>query len=315
MTNQTAKKVQMFRRWWRIITGKSVAAVKQQRGSKWNKDKICGYYNDMTGKVSGGTLLDDNGIPLTQIHTGETVYFPIAIFQYGLGCYDLYLCNEQTMQLSDFLKIADWAYQHQQCNGAWDCFSVMRSKMYSVSAMGQSEGASVLARAYVETGEEKYKLAALAAIDFMLRDMKEGGTAMYENGALYLEEYPQMPRRSVLNGWIFSLFGLYDAILLEPGKYNMVFSQTVETLRATLSEYDNGYWSMYDLNNNIASPAYHDLHIALLEVLYELTGIQEFRTMATCFSAHKKKRINRLRAICVKLWQKLTEHTDVVTVQ
>jgi heparosan-N-sulfate-glucuronate 5-epimerase len=33
-------------------------------------------------------------VPMTIVDTGEQIYFPIAVFQYGLGAYDLYLLNK-----------------------------------------------------------------------------------------------------------------------------------------------------------------------------------------------------------------------------
>ena len=106
---QFKKKLLMIKRWSRILTGKSVTAVAQKEGTCFSVDKIKGYYNNLTGKVSSGTLLDDNGIPLTQISENEYVHFPIAVFQYGLGCYDLYLTTNKTNYLESFKKVCEWA--------------------------------------------------------------------------------------------------------------------------------------------------------------------------------------------------------------
>ena len=55
------------------------------------KNEIKGYYNDLTNKVSDATFLDENGIPLNTTIANVEAYFPISIFQYGLGLYDLFL--------------------------------------------------------------------------------------------------------------------------------------------------------------------------------------------------------------------------------
>ena len=77
--------------------------------------------------------------------------------------------------------------------------------------MSQGEGASLLLRIYLETGDKKYLESASKAIRFMLTDCKDNGAACYNNG-LCLLEYTHRP--VILNGWIFALFGLYDYIIL-----------------------------------------------------------------------------------------------------
>jgi hypothetical protein len=309
------KKAAMFRRWFRILFGISATAVVQGVGRCYARDAIRGYYNDFTGKVGAGTLLDDSGIPLTEIAGGERVHFPIAIFQYGLGCWDEYLLTKNEKRKDAFLNIARWALEHQLPGGAWDAFAPVRSAKYGVSSMCQGEGASLLIRAYVETQNEEYRAAALRAIDFMLAPTSAGGTAVYDGEDLYLEEYPQSPRRSVLNGWIFSIFGLYDAALVCPDRYRAPLERTIDTLIRTLPRYDCGYWSRYDLLGKFASPAYHRLHIALIRVLDDLSPRRELYEFAERLERYQKARPNYVRAVAVKLWQKCTESSDVIYVQ
>ena len=309
------KKTALVRRWIRIAAGRSVTAVKQDAGKHYSRNEINGYYNDLTLKVSKGTMLSSDGIPLSEIAGGEKVHFPIAVFQYGLACFDLFLDARTPEHLDIFRRIADWALQMQRGNGSWDAFGPMKSSKYTVSSMCQGEGASLLFRAGKEFNDDKYTAAAFKAIDLMLCSIEDGGTSVYEDGGLFLEEYPQKPRRSVLNGWIFSAFGLYDASLMEPAKYKGAFFQTVDTICSRLIEYDNGYWSMYDALGKIASPAYHELHIALLTVLYDLTEREELLNYRNKFVQYNLKKRNRIRAILNKFCQKISEDTDVVTVQ
>lgn len=311
---QFKKKLLMIKRWSRILTGKSVTAVAQKEGTCFSVDKIKGYYNNLTGKVSSGTLLDDNGIPLTQISENEYVHFPIAVFQYGLGCYDLYLTTNKTNYLESFKKVCEWAVNQLREDGSWDSFSPIKSKLYTVSSMCQGEGASLLFRAYVAFNDDKYKQAALMAIDFMLKDISKNGVSIYEKDNLYLEEYPQSPQLSVLNGWIFSIFGLFDATKIDI-KYKKYFDMTVNTLKKCLKIYDTGYWSYYDFSKRIASPAYHDLHIALLNVMYEITNVEDFKIYSDKFKFYQSKKAKKVRAIVKKFCQKITEKTDAIVVQ
>ena len=311
---QLKKKVLMVKRWSRILSGQSVTAVAQKEGTCYSIEKIEGYYNDLTGKVSSGTLLDNDGIPLTQISDNEFVHFPIAIFQYGLGCYDLFLQTKEEKFLKKFQLIANWAISNMRADGSWDSFSPIKSKLYTVSSMCQGEGASLLFRAYKVFDDEKYKASGFKAVDFMLKDINDGGVAVYEENALYLEEYPQTPRLSVLNGWIFSIFGLFDAVKLDE-KYKEYFKKTVNSLISSLEKYDTGYWSYYDLSKRIASPAYHDLHIALFNVMYDITGKKEFKNYSDKFKTYQNKKSKKIKAIFKKACQKITEKTDAIVVQ
>lgn len=172
----------------------------------------------------------------------------------------------------------------------------------------------MLLRASVAFKDDRYFEAALRAADFMLTDINIGGVSSHEDGELFLEEYPQNPRRSVLNGWIFSLFGLYDASLVDK-RFSDPFSQSLSTLASHLSDYDTGYWSYYDLEKRIASPAYHSLHVAQLKALTDLSGNESFMEMANTYEQYQKQSGNRLRAIAKKAVQKLSEKSDAVVIQ
>lgn len=316
MSGQLSQKMTMIKRWGKIVAGKTEVAVRQGPGLCYGHGEIAGYYNDLTGKVSPNTLLDESGVPLSVISGGEKVHFPISIFQYALGRYDLSLLNpdETSTHLSSFRACARWAMEAQREDGSWDAFGPLKSKIYTVSSMAQGEGCSVLLRAYKAFGDEGYLDGALRAVDFMLRPFEEGGVSIYGDKSLYLEEYPQVPRRSVLNGWIFSVFGLIDATNVS-GRYRAPLARTLDTLEATLPRYDAGYWSYYDLSGRIASPAYHELHIAQLDVLADVTGRGAFGRWRDHFSEYESKALNRRRAIATKVVQKLTEKSDAVTVQ
>lgn len=308
-------KIAMLKRWLMILRKENAVAVKQGVGTCYEIGKIRGYYNDLTRKVGDGTELDDQGIPLTTIADHVKVYFPIAIFQYGLGCYDLYCKTGEDYYKNAFYKIAEWAEKNMKEDGSWDCFFHLHSSQYNVSSMCQGEGASLLYRAYVDSGNDIYRALAERAVDFMLLPIEDGGTAKYEGEGLYLEEYPQKQRRSVLNGWIFSLFGLYDAYIINPEKYSERFIQTSQTLENTIEKYDMGFWSRYDLDGNIASPAYHDLHISQLKVLYEMTESDSFMVVARHFEKYQHNRLGYSIAVVLKAMQKMLQKTEMVVIK
>ena len=265
----------------------------------------------MTGKISDKVTLDDNGIPIVKTIAGVTAYFPIAIFQYALGLYDLYLETKDEDYLNKFLNIADWSIDNIDSVGMWNCMGTLKdSKHLTQSSMCQSEGVSVLLRAYICTKDDKYSKCADKAIKFMIKDIKIGGTCVYDNEKVIFQEYVSLDYNlSVLNGWIFSIFGLYDYTIFSNDKeYKLLLDKTINTLCKELNKYDRKYWSNYDQKKTVASPSYHDIHIMQLEILYELFDKKEFKNYALKFQKYQKNKLYKILAMFVKLKQKILKN-------
>jgi len=301
------QKINLIKRWYSMLSGKSVFHVQQNIGKVYSKEELTGYYNDLTGKVTGSTIFDNNGIPINTTANGRKVYFPITIFQYALGAYDMYLLTKDKKYKNIFLKIVRWAINKQNADGSWNCFDQLGDKLHSpFSAMCQGEGASMLARAYKETGEQEYYNAAINAIEFMLKDVKEGGTTLYQDNYSIFQEYVSEESSSVLNGWIFAIFGLFDITKINTSaKYSEELERTLNTLKKILIKYDRGYWSNYDLQGTIASPSYHDLHIQQLKVLYSLFQIEELKEIIYIWEKYKNRKSYIIKAYINKIIQKI----------
>jgi hypothetical protein len=299
-----------MKRWAKMLTGKSSFHVKQDVGKFYSKVEIKGYYNDMTNKVSNKTILDKNGIPINTTIANVDAYFPISIFQYGLGLYDLYIETNKEEYFEKFLKIADWAVDNIEENGMWDCMGKLNDKAHlTQSSMCQSEGVSILLRAYIQTNNQKYFELSTKAIDFMLKDVNDGGTTIYKDGNIIFQEYVSKYELSVLNGWIFSIFGLFDYTLVSNDKkYNDILKTTVSSLEKHLKKYDRKFWSNYDLKGTIASPAYHDLHIRQLKLLYELFEVEEFNKYSIKWMKCQNNKIYKFLSMMIKLKQKILKN-------
>lgn len=299
--------LKLFKRWINMLTGKSSFHVKQGEGKYYSKNEIKGYYNDLTNKVSDKTILDSNGIPINTTIANIETYFPISIFQYGLGLYDLYLETNDKEYLNNFLKVADWALNNIDNSGMWDCMAKLNDTAHlTQSSMCQSEGVSILLRAYTETKKVIYYDKAKLAIDFMLKSVDDGGTTIYADNNIIFQEYVSKYNLSVLNGWIFSIFGLYDFSLInKEKKYKNILNNTIETMCIELKKYDRKYWSNYDLMKTISSPAYHDLHIMQLRILYKLFDKKEFKLFADRWEKYQNNKFYRALAIMIKLKQKI----------
>lgn len=300
----------LLKRWLNMLNGKSSFHVKQGIGNFYSKIEIKGYYNDLTNKVSDKTFLDNNGIPINTTIANIDAYFPISIFQYGLGLYDLYLETNKKEYLEKFLIIADWAVENIEENGMWDCMGKLGDKAHlTQSSMCQSEGVSVLLRAYIQTNESKYFEVSTNAIDFMLEDVNNGGTTIYRGEDIIFQEYVSKYELSVLNGWIFSIFGLFDYTLISNNKkYKKILKDTLSSLKKQIKNYDRKFWSNYDLKGTIASPAYHDLHIRQLKLLYDLFEIKEFKIYAEKWEKYQNNKIYKFLSMIIKLKQKMLKN-------
>lgn len=294
-----------IQKWYRMLTGNSIQHVNQGLGKIFSISELKGYYNDLTEKVSNLQDLDHSGIPLFSVDSGEKIYFPIMIFQYGLGAYDLYLLSGDESMLEKAKKCADWAIECQNENGSWDTFTY-EFPHHPFSSMAQGEATSLLLRVYMNCKNKKYLSSAKKAISFMLLDINEGGTTEYIGGDVFFHEFTH--KAVVLNGWIFSIWGLYDYnIVCGNSDTKSVFRQTVYSLMKHLDDFDNGYWSMYDCEGVITSPFYHNLHIAQMKGMYSITNESIFLERAERWSKYKQSLFNRSISFSKKVYQKLIE--------
>ena len=62
---------------------------------------------------------------------------------------------------------------------------------------------------------------------------------------------------------------------------------------------------MYNDGKRICSPFYHKLHIAQLNVMYDLTGRDEFKHYAERWDNFQHNRLYRIIAFCKKAIQKV----------
>lgn len=294
-----------IRKWYLMLTGKSILHVNQDIGQQFSTKELKGYYNNMKEKVTRlPNLLDTEDLPTTLTEDGRQVLFPVAIFQYGLGAYDLYLASEKSDKryLRKFMQCVEWAVSNQEPTGAWNNFFFMYPQ-HPYGAMAQGEGASLLLRAYTEASEDRFLVSAQKAVDFMLKPIAQNGTS---DGDILLE-YTHLP--AVLNGWIFAWWGLYDfvTVIQDNGYYKDWLEKSCKALEAHLPTFSSNYWSMYDLAHHIASPFYHHLHIAQMQAMFQLTGHDVFEQYAERWQHNEGSRLSYARAFVKKSWQKLRE--------
>ncbi len=117
-----------------------------------------------------------------------------------------------------FLSYADWLVNNLTMidaqTGLWrymfDYFPYLEKSPW-VSSMAQGRGIQVLLRAYLLTSSSKYLDAAGEALKAYSVTYENGGIRQLDgDGNVCYEEYPGKPTSHVLNGFIFSLWGLHD---------------------------------------------------------------------------------------------------------
>lgn len=309
------KYINVFIRWVKMLLGKSVFHRTQKYGLFWKKDSVAGYYSDLRHKVTDNNMTDLNGVPVNITSEGKEIYFPTTVFQYGLGAYDLYLQTKEEHYMDKFFVAVKWCIDNQMENGGWNVFEWC-TKDVIFSSMVQGEGASLLCRAFVQTKDPMYLEYAKQAIDLMLTPVEKNGTACYKEGKIEsLEEVPDY--KTIMNGMIFSIWGLYDYCLCTNDEYcKEKMMQAVSALEKLLPKYDRRYWSNYDLDGHIASPFYHSLHIEQLHVMADMFDNKKFREYEKKFKKYQNSGIKRKIAFFAKAVQKLRKiRTDIVIVK
>jgi len=158
--------------------------------------------------------------------------------------------------------------------------------------MGQGHAISVLARAYYHSGEAKYLQAAIRSLrPFRLSSVKGGVAAFFLGKYIWYEEYPTTPSSFILNGFIYSLIGLYDLKSIATGKdaeeASRLFNQGMTSLKNMLTLYDTGSGTTYDLRHftlktapNLARWDYHSTHVNQLLLLNSIDSDPIFITTA-----------------------------------
>lgn len=185
----------------------------------------------------------------------------IIISLYGNGKFDN-LTFSTTEHIAQFYDAAEWFVRNQnKKTGGWPNpvkrklseFNELKTGWYS--AMGQGHAISLLARAYFHSmGDTKYLRAAINGLKPFRVPSRQGGVlAKFMGKFEWYEEYPTTPASFVLNGFIYSLLGLYDLNATAPKNLSreagLLFDQGMVSLKKMLLMYDTGSGSIYDLRH------------------------------------------------------------------
>lgn len=262
---------------------------------------------------------DEDGIPINKtyidVQDKEYVYFPISIGQMGLAVFHTFLETGTEKDKARFLKFADWFMTHADISDDLGARWMTEVSLPAYknpgpwqSAFAQSRGLSILLRAYQVTGRTDYADMAEKALKAFYAASDKGGVTSFTSYGPFYEEYTASVPTLVLNGMIFSLFGLYDFVRVFPDNIEAqkLFKDGIEAVIKALPDYDLGYWTRYNLCKADWYPAidpstigYQRLHAIQMDALFKMTGNDIFQTYAKRFRSQDNA-FNAIRSYLAK---------------
>jgi hypothetical protein len=246
------------------------------------------YHFDLRAKpLEAGVRLEERLTYLERITADPLQTNPVQVIQLGLGALQL----RDPGQLPIVAAVVRWLEQSADDDGLL-AYRFPMPHTFSLdppwySSLAQGEAASLLIRAAELFDRSELCELADRVIEPLLQ--LESPLVVVTPEGPVLEEYPTDPPSHVLNGWITSLFGLYDIAhaprAAAAGRAAAAFGAGVQTLATRLHLYRLAFgWSRYDLYphplTNAASPSYQRLHVAQLRELHSLTNRELFATTA-----------------------------------
>jgi heparosan-N-sulfate-glucuronate 5-epimerase len=279
----------------------------QPPGQRIATDGVRGYYLDMRVKAKSPAWPSQDLPPLDRA-------LRVVIAQWGLAAYEHWLetgderwlagaraaCDHfVATQLREGPLAGGWPHKHSfphsfELPAGW------------LSGMAQGEAASLLVRVHAETGDDALAEAALRGLRPLGVASADGGVLAELEGGPWFEEYPTKPASLVLNGGIFAIWGVRDvAVALGDADSERLFGAALDALAAGIGRWDLGYWSRYDLyphkRVNVASNAYHQLHIDQLAALNTVAPRPALVEAEERFRRYHRSRLGGARAFAGKV--------------
>jgi hypothetical protein len=278
------------------------------------------YYLDLSEKLKYRGHFDSGGIPMLDYKGNIGVrYNPCAVAQYGLGALYDFGKRGSKDSFAKFLSSAEWLSGNLKIiseeNNLYLWLYDFDLDAYSIkapwaSALAQGQGISLLIRAYKITGDKKYALKAIQAFQSFLVGVEKGGVRRNLGEGVIFEEVPTNKPSCILDGFMFSLFGLMDLYIFHAEQKALEeFEKAYETLKRILPQYDMKFWSRADLYVNwprmISSLFYHKLHIYQLDILYHITGNGIFKHYSYKWNKYLQNNLFKFTALIYKAMFKI----------
>jgi hypothetical protein len=239
----------------------------------------------------GEIELDREGLPKS-VYLGKAYYNPVTLSQYALSLYGRYLKGEKN-QLKPFRAAVEKLLTMQSPDGGFSYPIELHHQSPPLkpgwrSAMAQGQVLSVLSRAHRVFKDPRYLRAGDLAMSNLQKSVRKGGTrstlADLDPSLSHYVWFPEYPYEKIiytLNGYMFTLIGLYDwsrvGATTSPTAQKD-FEAGILTLEKVIPYYDVDGYSAYDLGHMqqdkhpYVPPSYKNIHIHLLHGLNSLVS-------------------------------------------
>jgi hypothetical protein len=232
-------------------------------------------------------VITENGLPMVKDSPhGQPYWNAVTLSHYALICHGR---NDRP----EFFKAIDKLIELQRADGGFPYPPRVYRKLQLadgwVSGMAQGNAMSAFYRATLLNSDPRYRQAGELAFASLLTPTSKGGPAtsladLHPSLSAYpfLAEYPTDPIDYTLNGYMFTLLGLYDWSKISP-KADAEFKRNIETLERLLPYHDIDGFSTYDLSHIVLKldPYVHEhyegIHVYLLHALASVTNSPTFK--------------------------------------
>ena len=263
------------------------------------------YYLSSPSLFLDNLDFDENEVPRKRYRAQGSQYNPLFIAWWGLLNLQQYLQSHDKERLEKYLIQIAWlkanAVHREDGSVVWPCYfdwqeGVCKLTSPWISAMYQGVVISTLVRGYRINGDRQLlDLSKRAAIVFP-QDIEKGGVRTSESGGALYEEYPAYPLPRVLDGFLFSLLGLYD-LAIETGSPDIrrLFDEGIEGLKGALPFWNyRNKWSWYGSHGYLCPPHYHKLNAILLSILGRLTGDATLQRFAILWATKQRTLVDKI---------------------
>lgn len=217
----------------------------------------------------------------------DTLYVPTDMSGAILTLYSKYQKSPDQSYLDQINKYAYWLKEHTVIRDSIIFWTIpygftkydLNPDWTGAWAMGNI--LSALARYYQISKDSNFLKLGQQAVKVFNTKIENGGIlAIDENSNYWFEEYPTIPKNSVLNGHINGIFGLYDFWrVTQDSLAAKLIERGILTVKNCIEKYDSGYWSYYDQKYSYVTDYYYHriVHISQMNVLYQISGDPIFK--------------------------------------
>jgi heparosan-N-sulfate-glucuronate 5-epimerase len=255
---------------------------------------------------------DRDGVAMKFYRVHGYQYNPLFVAWWGLVHLQRHLERPDERHLQTFFTQIQWLKSQAvvRPDGAvvWPCYfdwlegrCLLRSPW--ISAMYQGVAISALIRAHRMTGDRELLTLCESGARVFEKAVLDGGVRTVESGKVLYEEYPGYPLARVLDGFLFSLLGLYD-LYSETRHVHWLdlFNEGIAGLVANVDLWDyRNKWSWYGSHGYLCPPHYHKLNYLLLRILGNLAGEKSLTRRAELWDGRTKGLLDKIEIYLVYL--------------